>query len=264
MHSHRKRTLSLPEAKLSKLKACILTWQTKRKATKKELKSLIGRLNWASRVVRGGRTFLRRLIDLMCGVKKPHHHIRLSVSSMADLAWWGTFMESFNGVVQFIASDPLPVSMFSTDACGTGGAAVYNSDWLYCNWVIDDPQISELHINLKELYTVLLSARRWACDWRNKHIVIWTDSQVTMFNINKGSSRNKCAMYWLRELFWLSAYFNFFITSRHIAGKDNWLSDYISRLQEHSDWRDKIVQAGLDINLPLHMSNQCFYFLQEV
>jgi hypothetical protein len=55
----------------------------------------------------------------------------------------------------------LPEVVISTDACVTGGAAYYNTDWVYVNWMIDFPSVSDMHINLKELFTVLLALRRW-------------------------------------------------------------------------------------------------------
>ena len=52
-------------------------WQQRRSYTKKELLSLIGHLQHASRIVRPGHPFLRRMIDLSVSVSELHHHIRL-------------------------------------------------------------------------------------------------------------------------------------------------------------------------------------------
>lgn len=79
------RTLALPEEKLQNLRQLLFTWHEKRRATKLELQQLLGKLAWAARVIKGGRTFVRRLIDLMCTVKRKHHHIRLPSSARADI-----------------------------------------------------------------------------------------------------------------------------------------------------------------------------------
>ena len=54
--------------------------------------------------------------------------------------------------------------------------------------------------------------------------------------LNKGSCKNpaaiSCAMDWLREIFWLSAIYNFRLTSRHITGLANVLADRLSRVTE--------------------------------
>lgn len=71
--------IRLPQDKLTQLKLEIQKFKAKRSATLKELQSLIGMLNFACSVVPPGRTFLRRLIDLTIGLKKPYHHRRLNL-----------------------------------------------------------------------------------------------------------------------------------------------------------------------------------------
>jgi hypothetical protein len=38
-------------------------------------------------------------------------------------------MPNFNGTVVLLCVSPLPKVVISTDACVTGGAAYYNTDW---------------------------------------------------------------------------------------------------------------------------------------
>lgn len=58
-------TMSLPSSKLQDLNQLTSSFLTKRRATKKQSQQLAGKLNWACRVVYGGRTFLRRILDMM-------------------------------------------------------------------------------------------------------------------------------------------------------------------------------------------------------
>ena len=57
------RQLTLPEPKLCELQLLLRETTMNRAITKRDLQSLIGKLNFAERVVFGGRTFLRRMID---------------------------------------------------------------------------------------------------------------------------------------------------------------------------------------------------------
>ena len=116
-------TLSLPKNKLAELKGELVKWKTKSKATKRELQQLIGKLNWAAKVVKGGRTFLRRLIDIMCSLKKKHYRVRLNTCAKADISWWADYMYVFNGTACFIDKS-VPKGSFSTDACNHGGQAL--------------------------------------------------------------------------------------------------------------------------------------------
>jgi len=63
-------SFSLPQRKLTDLKDCLTAFCHKTRATKRQLQQLDGLLNWACRVVHGGRTFLRRILTLMNSLQK--------------------------------------------------------------------------------------------------------------------------------------------------------------------------------------------------
>jgi hypothetical protein len=68
----------LPADKIAKSKVLLSKFLQRKKATLKEVQSLIGLLNFACSVVVPGRAFLRRLIDLTKGIRCASHFIRLS------------------------------------------------------------------------------------------------------------------------------------------------------------------------------------------
>ena len=78
-------TIRLPNDKLVELKQLVSLWLNRKKCTKKELLSLIGKLSFACKVVKPGRIFLRRLIDMSTSVVKLHHFIDISSSARLDL-----------------------------------------------------------------------------------------------------------------------------------------------------------------------------------
>ena len=51
-----------------------------------------------AKVVRSGRTFLRRMFELLKGTSKKQHFIHLNTSFHSDLMWWNLFLESWNGI----------------------------------------------------------------------------------------------------------------------------------------------------------------------
>ena len=67
----------LPKAKLRQLKEEIRKWSGHSRGLKKQLQSLIGKLQHACCVVKSGRSFLRRMLDLMVAIKKSHLEQRL-------------------------------------------------------------------------------------------------------------------------------------------------------------------------------------------
>ena len=57
--------LRLPQEKLLRLQALLHQWGDRKACRRRELESLLGLLNHASKVVRAGWSFLRRMIDLL-------------------------------------------------------------------------------------------------------------------------------------------------------------------------------------------------------
>ncbi len=53
--------------------------------TKKKLLSLIGKLSFITKVVRSGRTFLRRLINLAKYAKYLHYKVKMNVQARRDI-----------------------------------------------------------------------------------------------------------------------------------------------------------------------------------
>ena len=90
-------TLRLPAVKLERLQREIQRWSTLKFGTKRELLSLIGQLQHACCVVKPGRSFLRRMIELSKSVRLMHHTVRLNAGFRSDLKWWACFLPVWNG-----------------------------------------------------------------------------------------------------------------------------------------------------------------------
>ena len=86
----------LPREKFDRIAALLETWSAKKHSTRKELESLIGNLQHACKVIPQGRTFLRRMINLLSAFWRDDHPIRLNQEFRLDLSWWSEFF-SFMG-----------------------------------------------------------------------------------------------------------------------------------------------------------------------
>ena len=76
----------LPTYKFSSIQDVLSRWSTGKCCKKKELQSLIGLLHNACIVVWPGRTFLRRMIDLLSCFRNDSHPVRLNVEFRKNLA----------------------------------------------------------------------------------------------------------------------------------------------------------------------------------
>ena len=70
-------TVPIPAPEIEGIKKKIQDVLSHQKCTLKLMQSLIGSLNFACRAIVPGRPFCRRLINVICGVIKPHHHLRI-------------------------------------------------------------------------------------------------------------------------------------------------------------------------------------------
>ena len=76
----------LPPDKLSELMAELHTWSSRKKCIKRELLSLIVKLNFACQIIPAGCIFLRCLIDLSTTVHLPYHHINPLTRKVAGMS----------------------------------------------------------------------------------------------------------------------------------------------------------------------------------
>lgn len=88
--------LRLLTDKLYLLQQELNDFKCRRRDSKKQLQSLAGKLNWASAVIRGGRVFLRRIINCIALLKRDWHKMLLNGEVLADIAWWRKFNAKFN------------------------------------------------------------------------------------------------------------------------------------------------------------------------
>ena len=86
-------TLSLPADKCARLRSAISEWRDRKFCRKRELLSLIGQLQHACRVVRAGRTFLRRMNYLSSTSRDLDHWVQLNLGFRSDIQWWNLFLE---------------------------------------------------------------------------------------------------------------------------------------------------------------------------
>ena len=198
---------------------------------------IVGKLNFMARAIYGGRTFLRRIIDLTVRIKQ-HNNLGSRVSSTAarDLKWWLLFMEQWNGRALLLDGQKIVPPILTSDASNKAVGAVYGKMVIY--QILNKDQLA-WHINVKELFAFLIAVREWGHLFARKHLKFVPqlgarlDSTTALAWINKGTAKSKPAMKILRELFWRSATQNFRVTCSHIPGILNKLADAASRLEFH-------------------------------
>ena len=205
----------LPEDKLLKCKQLIAEFIKKKKATLRELQSLTGVLNFPCSVVVPGRCFLRRLIDLTIGLKRPGHFVRVSN----------------NGKSLFLNEkweNSVSLQLF-TDAAGVHGfGAIFGSHWCYGEW---PKEWLGQNIAIREFYPIVLSLMLWSDHIRDRCITFFTDNEPLVHVINKSTCRDTSLMIFVRKLVLVCLRHNILFKVENISGFKNTLADALSRLQ---------------------------------
>ena len=253
-------SMRLPHDKLCILRQELQGFLGRKRATKRQLQSLAGRLSWAAAVVKGGRVFLRRIFNKISMLRHSCHRTLVTVDVRQDIVWWFQFIQSFNG--KSLLLDKTPIECVYTDACDKGAGGSFGADWFYYNWSQDWPEAETFHINEKEVLAVVLAAYRWSHLWQHKKVIIYSDNSVTVASINKGTARNKTIMRGLRSLFWLSAIFNFHLVARFIPGICNTVADSASRVHAQG-FMERLLPYTDYSPLHFHMSSKSLKFLLD-
>ena len=218
--------IRLPHGKLQRILSLIREWVGKKSCRKRELESLLGHLQHAATVVRPGRTFVRRLIELVAAFKHADHWIRLSGATRSDSIWWLTFMEGWNGVSLMPTLEPIAIPL-ETDASGSWGCgARWGRRWFQWAWA--DPS-NEWSIAPKELLPIIFALVIWGKQWGGRQVECRCDNMAVVSVVNSGRAKDEVLMHLLRCLFFVAAHLHIHIRASHVPGVNNVAADALSR-----------------------------------
>ena len=224
----------LPEDKLEAMKAEIRGMLGVRKVKLRALQSLLGKLNFACRILPMGRVFSRRLSAATAGVSSPNHFVTLGRVLREDLRVWHSFLESFNGRALWMAG---PVSNFDlelyTDAAGsTGFGAFFQGKWCAGPWPQDwvDAGFTK-NLVLLELFPVVLAVELWGAEFRDRKVRFHGDNLGVVQVINRVSASSPPVVRVLQHLVLRCLQLNIFVHAVHLPGVENVIADALSRFQ---------------------------------
>ncbi len=214
--------IRLPREKLERLKREVVTrWRNRWSCSKKELLSLVGQLQHACCVVKAGRSFLRRMIDLASSVRELHHNIRLNNGFRSDLCWWTCFLPSSNGRGMMTGVIPTGVAgTMTSDASGSWGCGAFSSggEWFQ----LQLPESWQgIHITVKELLPIVIGIALWGEQWCGRTVRCWCDNAAVVAILRSGCSKDVRVMHLTRSLFFFLAHYNLQVVGQHIPGAEN-------------------------------------------
>ena len=244
--------LCLPEDKKQKA-VQLLNWEiSKKKVTIKFIQRLTGVLNFLSKAIVPGRTFIRGMYSKIHTTNgqgeelKQYHHISLDREFINDCLIWKKFLENeekLNTVlcrpfVDVKQTTDARVLNFYTDSSLLGTGAVFGHKWMGVAW---DPEFianERPEIAFLELYALVAAILRWGhqVEFCNTKIIIFCDNKTTRSNVNNLTVGSRQRLKLIRILALDNLKYNRRINVVYLKSKLNTLADVISRLDFKTFW----------------------------
>ena len=222
-------TISVPEEKINEIMNLLPIWMHKQTISKKQLQSIIGKLQYIAHCVRPGRIFISRLLQLLREFKSSQKRIKFTSDYKKDLKWWYTFLKEYNGISMIPHLQwSKPDVVLETDACLTGCGAISQGECFHTTF----PKfiLNHVHnINTLELLTITIACKIWGTQFRGKRILVYCDNNTSVQVLNSGKSKDEALLKCLREICYFSAMHEFEIRAEHLPGVENRKSDLLSR-----------------------------------
>ena len=228
----------------------LLKFSDRKKATVNDIQCLASFLNFLTKAIVPGRTFLRRMYSkyagalvgkpIIVGNKKLHHyhHVRIDEEFRNDCKIWLCFLQEHKSVcrpfVDFSKSIMAKRLSFMTNMSRNahlGFECVFGSSWAYSRWESGYIKRFKPSIEYLELYALVAGVLIWENRLSNGWYIVWCDNKSTCAMVNSGTSSCKNCMYLLRVLTLNNLCFNRRIFTSYISSHANFVTNYLSRLK---------------------------------
>ncbi len=206
---------------------------TKSSLSYEKLQTLLDFLSFAAKIVVSERIFLRRLFNDLIVIKSRKQ--RINYSMWQDLLWWKTFLSKWNNVrllckrefrhslyLWINASDLHDMkSYYLLHSSLSSAASQTFSNQLYM-------RLSDKHINVKEMTTVLHALTAWLSVFARCNLTIYNDNVTVVIDINKIFMREETMLH-LRWIVLLTTAHDICIHALWISIHENRLADLLSQ-----------------------------------
>ena len=226
-----KMSMEVPKQKQEEILKELRSWEDRKTATRQEVESLIGKLQFAARCIRPGRILISRLLNWL---KTCDRHRKNSIPEEAqkDIKWWKNYMKQYNGVsLIWLQDQPRPDQVMATDASLKGYGGISGGQVFRGNF---PPEYQKKNIATLELLAVMIGLRIWGEKFKGTYFWILVDNEAVATILNTGASRDPELQDILREIIHIAATHQFVIKGKHIRGVTNRIPDWLSRWKQAS------------------------------
>ena len=222
-------TMEISQEKLQERKMELHTWLYKATARRREVESLVGKLQFMAKCVKPGRVFLARLIQWISNMDKRFQYT-IPLEARKDIVWWARCIQEYNGIsLLWLAKEPGMDTLLQTDACPKGYGGISRQEYFRGRF---PKELQSKNIAILEMWAVMVALKIWAPQLRGKYFWIHMDNEAVASVLNTGRAREQELQNALREIALIAVENQFVLKARHIAGVDNRIPDWLSRWHE--------------------------------
>ena len=225
-------TMSISEDKLRSIHEECIRVSTKKCLSRRAFQSLLGKLLYIQKCVKPSHVFLNRILALY-RANSHLHKIYLSSDFHKDIAWFLTFLPSFNGVSYLKKNAVDSVQSLYLDACLTGMGGVWR-DRVYAT-PIHNMMGVDLKIVHLEMLNLVIALRTWASYWCHSSITVHCDNSGVVFVVKTGKTKDPFLALCVRNIWLLTAHYDIHLDIVHIPGRCNTIADTLSRIYSSSN-----------------------------
>lgn len=253
-------TIAVPEEKLKQVLNECGKWTSKKRANKKMIQSILGKLIYISACVNQGRKFVARILDTLRAMG-PKNWTWVNQEFKKDIEWFQRYAAMSNGIHLYRIDRPSILIECDSSTSGAGGnSGPFCYSWEYTKEHTD--RFSAIH--QLEAVNIVVAFRTLAHihDIKSAHVTILTDNSASSCALQTGKTKDLVLASCSRELWLEAARSDLEITIQHKPGAELILADALSR--RHADKNkaklaDSIIRDNHMIVVPACIDNYVFF-----
>ncbi|KAM4706799.1 NACHT domain- and WD repeat-containing protein 1 [Discoglossus pictus] len=198
------------------------------------LQSIIGKLNFACRIIPMGTIYCRRMSLATAGILRPHNFIKVSRAIWDDARVWSVSWPSLMALRFFRRRAPPELELY-TDASGSVCCGTYfHGRWWTAAWP-EEWVVAGLTKNLAflKLFPIVAAVHIWGSAFPDRRVLFHTDNMGVLQAVNNITATSIPVVQLLCHLVLCCLLLNIWLQARHVPGVENGIADALSRFQEN-------------------------------